>query len=111
MSESTKQVFLKRIYTTNNRTRINLHDNNLFLLTIAVDPRYRLYFFPANLKQKVVGLLKSEVKIHSCREIGQSQVLTFFRTKGQVPLVPPNKPKAQLPKNDVPKFFVVLFYT
>ena len=63
----------------------------MFLLTTAVDPRYRLDFFPANLKQKVVRLLKSEVKNQGCCETGQS---------GKVFLVPPNKPK-----NDVPKFF------
>ena len=71
----------------------------MFLLTTAVDPRYRLEFFPDYLKQNVVRLMKSEVKSHSCRETSQ------------VPLVPPNKPKAQLPKNDVPiKKFVVLFF-
>ena len=68
----------------------------MFLFTTAFDPRYRLEFSPANLKQSVVRLLKSHVKNHSCRETGQS---------GQVSLVPPNKPKTQLPKNDVPKTF------
>ena len=57
----------------------------MFLLTAAVDPRYRLDFFTANSKQEILRLLKSEVKNHSCRETGQS---------GQVPLVPPYKPKA-----------------
>ena len=102
MAENIDKSFEKTFYTTNNSTRINLHDNDLFLLTTAVDPRYRLDFFPANLKQKVVRLLKSQVKNHSCRETGQS---------GQVPLVPPNKPKAQLPKNDVPKNFLSFYST
>ena len=89
-------AFEIRFYTTNNSTRLNLHDNDLFLLTTVVDPRYRLDFFPGNLKKEVVKLLKSKVKNHSCRETGQS---------GQVPVVQPNKPKPQLPKNNVPKIF------
>ena len=64
------------------------------LLTTTVDPRYWFEFFPANLKQKVVRLLKSEVKNYSCRETGQ------------VPLVPPNKPK-----NDVPKKLLSFYST
>ena len=72
MAENIEEAFERRFYTTNNSTRINLHDNDLFLLTTAVDPRYRLDFFPANLKQKVVRLLKLKVKNHSCRETGQS---------------------------------------
>ena len=43
-------------------------------------------------EQKVVRLLKSEVKSHSCRETGQS---------GQVPLILLDKPKALIPTNDV----------
>ena len=74
----------------------------MFLLTTAVYPQYRLDFFPAILKQKVVRLLKSEVKCYSCRETGQS---------GQVPLVPPNKPKAQIPTNDIPKKFLAFYST
>ena len=70
----------------------------MFLLTPAVDPRYQLGLFPANLKQKVVRLLKPEVDIHSCRETGQS---------GQVSLVPPNK--LNYLKLIIPKFFFVLF--
>ena len=50
MAENIKEAFERRFYTTNNSTQINLHDNDLFLLTTAVDPRYRLDFFPANLK-------------------------------------------------------------
>ena len=96
LAENIEEVFEIRFYTTNNSSRINLHDNDLFLLTTAVDPRYRLDFFPDNLKQKVVRLLKSQVKNHSCRETGQS---------GQVPLIPPNNPKAQILTNDVPNFF------
>ena len=72
------------------------YDSDLFLLTTAVDQRYRLNFFHANLKQKVLWLLKSEVEYHKSRETGHSY---------QVPLVPPKKPKAQLHKNDVPKTF------
>ena len=101
MVENIKEAFERRFYTTNNSKRINLHDNDLFLLTTAVDQRYRLDFYPANLKQKVGRLLKSEVKNQSCRETGQT---------GQVPLVPLNKTKAQLPKNDVPKS-ILLFYS
>ena len=50
----------------------------------------------------VVRLLKSEVKNHSCCEIFQSV---------QVPLVPPNKPKAQLPKFNIPKIVLLLYST
>ena len=64
-------------------------DNDLFLLTTAVNLRYLLVFFPANIKQKVVRLLKSQVKNHKCRDTGQS---------GQVPLLPPNNPKAGVGK-------------
>ena len=67
----------------------------MFLLTPAVDPRYQLGLFPANLKQKVVRLLKPEVDIHSCRETGQS---------GQVSLVPPNK--LNYLKLMIPKYFL-----
>ena len=102
LPENIKEAFKRRFYTTINSTRINLHDNDLFLLTTAVDPRYRLDFFHTNLKQKVVRLLKSEVKNYSCRETGQS---------GQVPLVPPNKPKAQLPINYVPNYFLLFSST
>ena len=73
----------------------------MFLLTKAVDPSYRLEIFPANLKQKILRLLKSEVINHSCRETRQN---------GQVPLVP-SKPKAQLPKNDVSKNFLLFYST
>ena len=61
--EDIKEAFEKRFYATNNSTRINLHDNFLILLTTAVNLRYRLDFFPANLKQKAVRLLISELKI------------------------------------------------
>ena len=71
----------------------------MFLLTTPVDPLYRLDLFPVNRKRKIIRLQKSEVKNHSCRETGQ------------VPLVPPNKPKSQLSKNDVPKHFCRAFYT
>ena len=94
MAKNIEEAFERRFYTTNNSTRTNLHDNDLFLLTTAFDSRYRLDFFPANLKQKVVRLLKSQVKNHSYREASQS---------GQVPLVPPNKRKSPIPTNDIPK--------
>ena len=73
----------------------------MILLTTAIDPRYKLNFFPENLKNKVKRLLKSEVKNHSCRETCQSV---------EVSLVPPEKPKAQLPKDDVPTI-VFSFYS
>jgi len=94
------KAFERRFYTTNNSTPLNLHDNDLFLLTTVFDPRYRLDFFPGNLKKEVVKLLKSKVKNHSCRETGQS---------GQVPVVQPNKPP--LPNNDVPKKFLSFYST
>ena len=96
MTKNIKEAFERRFYTTNNSTRINLYDKDLFLLTTAFDLQYRLDFFPANLQQKVVRLLKSEVKKHSCCETGLSS---------QVPLVPPNRPIAQLPKSVFPKWF------
>ena len=83
--------------STNNNSRINYYDNNLFILTTANDPRYKLNFFPENLKNKVKRLLKSEVKNHSCRETCQSV---------EVFLVPPIKPKAQLRKLNVPTNFL-----
>ena len=65
----------------------------MFLLTTGIDLSYKLNFFPENLKNKVKRLLKSEVKNHSCRE------------SIEVSLVLPEKPKAQLPKDNVPTFF------
>ena len=62
LAENIKEPFERKFYTICNSTRINLHDNDLFLPTTTVDSRYRLDFFPDNLKQKVVRLLKSEVK-------------------------------------------------
>ena len=102
LAENIEKAFEGRFYAINNSTRINLHDNNLFLLTKAVDTWHRLDYFPANLKQKVVRLMKSQVKNHSSRETGQS---------GQGSLVPPNKPKAQIPTNDVPKKIMLFYYT
>ena len=101
MAENIEETFERMFFTTNNSTRINLHDNNFFILTTAVDPRYRLDFFPANLKLKVLRLLKWQVKNHCCRETGQS---------GQVPLVPPKKRKAQIPTN-APKNFLSVYST
>ena len=99
MAEGIKEAFKRRFYTTNNSIRINLFDNDLFLLTTAVVPWYQFDIFPANLKQEVIRLLKSKEKNYSCCETGQSV---------QAPLVLPNKPKAQLPKIDVPKLFFCL---
>ena len=70
-----KQIYLKK-YTKNEHKNSdlsdpaifclphvkNLHNNDLFLTTTAVDLRSRLDFFSANLKQRGVRLLKSEVK-------------------------------------------------
>ena len=44
----------------------------MFLLTTAIDPRYKLNFFPENLKNKVKRQLKSQIKNHSCRETCRS---------------------------------------
>ena len=74
----------------------------MFLLTTAIDPMYKLNFFPEILKNKVKRLLKSEVKNHSCRETCKSV---------EVSLVPPEKPKAQLPKDDVPTVFLSFYST
>ena len=68
----------------------------MILLTTAIDPRYKLNFFPENLKNKVKRLLKSEVKNHSCRETCKSV---------EVSLVPPEKLKDQLPNDNVPQTF------
>ena len=57
-------------------------------------------------KEELISLLwreldkKTDAVFNSCRK-------TFRSVK--VSLVPPEKPKAQLPKDDVPQFFVVLF--
>ena len=53
-AENIKEALARRFYATNNSTKINLHDSDLFLLTTDVGPRYLLDFFFANLKQKVV---------------------------------------------------------
>ena len=74
----------------------------MFLLTTAIDPRYKLNFFPKNLKNKVKRLLKSEVKNHSCRETCKIV---------EVSLVLPEKPKAQLPKDVVPRIFLSFYST
>ena len=73
-----------------------------FLLTTAIVPRYKLHFFPENPKNKVKRLLKPEVKNYSCREICQ---------RVEVSLVPSKKPKAQLPKDDVPTNFSSFYST
>ena len=99
LAESIEEAFERRLYSTNNSTRINLLDNNLFLLSTVIDPRYKLKFFPENLINKVKRLLKSEVKSHSCRETRQSVE------------EPPKKPKAKLSKDDVPTNFWSFYST
>ena len=74
----------------------------MFLLTTGIDLSYKLNFFPENLKNKVKRLLKSEVKNHSCRETCKSV---------EVSLVLPEKPKAQLPKDVVPRIFLSFYST
>ena len=74
----------------------------MILLTTAIDPRYKLNFFPENLKNKVKRQLKSEVKNHSCRETCQSV---------EVSLVPPKKPKAQLPRGNISTNFLSFLST
>ena len=61
-----------------------------------------LIFFPENLKNKVKRLLKSELRNNSCCETCQNY---------EVSLVPPKKPKVQLPKDDVPTNFLSFFST
>ena len=60
LAENVEEAFKKGFCTINNSTQINPYNNDSFLLTTADDPWYRLDFFPANLKQKVVRLLKSQ---------------------------------------------------
>jgi len=102
LAENIEEAFKRRWCSTNNSSQINLHDNNLFLLTTAIDPRYKLNFFSENLKNKVKRLLKLEVKNHSCRKTCQNV---------EVSLVPPKKPKAQLPKDNVPTTFLSFYST
>ena len=45
LAKSIKEVFERSQYSTNNSSRINFHDNNLFSLITAIDPRYKLNFF------------------------------------------------------------------
>ena len=75
--ENIKATFEKRFYT-NNSTRIYLNDNDLFLLTTAVDPRYGLDFLPANLKQKVV---KSETSATLTKVSNKIQLIKGLRKK------------------------------
>ena len=42
LAESIEDAFEGRLYSTNNSSRIDLYDFNLFLLTTAFDPRYQL---------------------------------------------------------------------
>ena len=95
-------IWKKNVLNCFNSSRINLHDNNLFLIRTVIDPKYKLSFFPENLKSKVKKLLKSEVKNHSYRETCQSV---------EVFLVPPKKPKVQLPEDDFPTSFLSFYPT
>ena len=97
MAESIEEALERRLYSTNKSSRIHLHGNNLFLVTTAIDLRYKLNFFFENLKYKVKI---PEVKNHNCRETCQSV---------EVSLLPPKKPKAQLPKVDVPTNFLSFY--
>ena len=92
---------VKRLYTTNNKSRLKLNDYSLLLVTTTVDPRYRLSVFPPNLKSKVDKLLKLEVKTHGCRETGQS---------GASPIVSPNNSRPQSHTNVDPKNCLSLFF-
>ena len=67
------------------------------LVTTAVEPRYRFYFFPPNLKQEVGRLLKLEVK--SKIVVRLVKVVTFLMS------INFNKPKTQLFTNGVPNDF------
>ena len=42
LAESIEEAFERRLYSTNNSSRINFQDNNLFLLTTAIVLRYKL---------------------------------------------------------------------
>ena len=42
LAESIEEAFERRLYSTNNSSRINVQDNNLFLLTTAIVLRYKL---------------------------------------------------------------------
>ena len=68
MEKNIKKAFEKTSYTTKISTLLNLHHYVLLLLTLAFDPRYGIDLFLSNLRQKVLRLLKWEVKKHSCRE-------------------------------------------
>ena len=102
MTESIEEAFERSLYSTNDSLQINFHDNNFFLLTRAIDPRYKLNFFPENLKNNIKRLLKSERKKYSCCETCQNV---------EVSLLPPKKPKAQLPKDNVPTNFLSSYST
>ena len=96
LAESIEEALERRLYSINKSSRINLHDNNLFLQSTAIDPRYKLNFCPENLKNKVKRLLKSKVKNHSCRETCQSV---------EVYLVPPKNLKLNYLKIMYPPIF------
>ena len=64
-----EEAYGNRLYSTS--SDLNLNDNSLLLITMAVDPRYRLSVFLFELKEKVKKLLQMEVKKHSRREANQ----------------------------------------
>ena len=47
LAQNIKEAFKRKFYTTNNSTRLNFYDNDLFLFTSSVNPQYRLDFFAA----------------------------------------------------------------
>ena len=101
-AENIEKAFKRRFYATNNSTQKTFIIVTCFYSQKLLIHSNYLTFSLLIFKQKVVRLLKSQVKNHSCRESSQS---------GQVSLGPPNKPKAQLPKNDVPKNFLKFYST
>ena len=58
------------------------------------------WLFPCLSQKKGCKVTEIRSKNYSCRETGKS---------GQIPLVPPKKPRAQLPKNNFPKNFLSLY--
>lgn len=63
LARKLKEACEKRLYSTT--SSYNLYDNNLLLVTTAVDPRYRLSVFPTEIKEKVETLLLTELKNHN----------------------------------------------
>ena len=74
LSEDIEETFERKLYATNNRSHLILHDMNLLLVTTAVDLRNQFCFFLRNPKQEVVRLLKLQVKNYSCRELSKQSL-------------------------------------